>query len=407
MKIGIVGNFNPNVVIDYLSEESKLKVQAINDNASSVNALVKSLLDTGNHVVIFTGNMAAYEDSFLYGETVTIHIVGLKIKKLHLFFYAFMFITFYRIWKCIAKNIDDIDILHAQWTYDFALASAKFVHKIPVVCTVRDWAPYIYKTVTSLKLKILWIQKRIISKKVLNNSEINFVSNSHYTQQRILSIHPEYSVPIIFNSIADKYILLRREQYPKEVTFVSISPSIDDRRKNCDQLVLAFSQFRIRYPNAKLILIGKINYQGVLYKKWLDNDLLQNVEFTGFVNHSELMRILDCVSCLVHPSLEETFGNILLEAMARRIPVIGGEKSGAVPSVLKEGKCGCLCDVTNLESLTNAMFKIIENLEYQHLLIENSTETLINEYSGSVIAQKHLDLYKSIIDFRLNKLRTS
>jgi L-malate glycosyltransferase len=398
MRIGISGPFNPNVVFDYLSDESKLKVESINENASAINSLVRYLLGTGNSVVIFTGNMAVSENSVLYGDKITIYIVGLKVKWRYLSFYAFMYITSYRIWKYISKYIHDIDILHVHWTYDFAYASSKFVDVIPVVCTVRDWAPYIYKTVKTIKLRILWMQKKYISKKVLDNKKINFISNSDYTRQRILSVYPNYYVPIVFNSIDDKYILIKRELYPKVITFVSISPSIDDIRKNCNTLVLAFSKFRTKYPCAKLILIGRVNFRGVLYKEWEKNGLLDNIEFTGFINHCELMRVLDNVSCLVHPSLEETFGNIFLEAMSRRVPIIGGEKSGAVPIVLKNGECGCLCDVTNVASLVNAMFRVIEDSAYKRQLVENSTNVLINEYSGSIIAQKHLDIYKSILD---------
>ena len=396
MKIGIVGFFNPYTVIDYLSEENKLKVTSINDTATGVNVLVKSLLETGIKVVVFTGNNDSYSDSVLFGEQITIHIIGLKVRHRYFLFFAIVLIISNRIKKSISGNISDIDILHAQWTYEFAYACRKFVDIIPVVCTVRDWAPFIYTSLSGLKTKILWLQKIRMSKITLANSKIHFISNSYYTQQHILSVHPEYNVPIIFNSFEDSYILQERERYPEHYTFISISPDIDDKRKNCIKLIQAFAIFRQKYPDAKLLMIGKINYNGSLYKKLVEQDCLINVEFRGYVEHNRLIEILDNVTCLVHPSIEETFGNTLLEGMARRIPIIGGEFSGAVPNVLKKGKCGCLCDVTNPGSIAEAMLKIIEDPAYTSSIVNNATFAMLNEYAGSIVAQKHLKLYTSI-----------
>lgn len=396
MKIGIVGLFNPYTVIDYLSKENKLKVTGFNDTASSVNVLVKSLLEAGQNVVVFTGNYEEYSDSILFGEQITIYIIGLKIRYRYLLFFIYSLIISRRIEGNISKHISDIDLLHAQWTYEFAYASRKFVEKIPVICTVRDWAPLIYSSVSGIKAKSLWIQKKMISKKVLNNLKIHFVSNSYYTQQCILNIRPDYDVPIIFNSIEDSYILRYRENYPKQNIFISITPSVDDVRKNCDKLIEAFSIFHYSYPEAKLIMVGEINYNGSLYKKWKKQELLQNVEFWGYVDHFRLIKILDNVTCLVHSSVEETFGNILLEGMARRIPIIGGENAGAVPYVLKQGLCGCLCDVTNPVSIADAMRKIIVDTTYTKSIINNATSALLNEYAGSIVAQKHIQFYNTI-----------
>jgi glycosyltransferase involved in cell wall biosynthesis len=401
MKIGIVSPFNPYTVIDYLSEESKLIVKVLNVSATSINVLVKSFLEDGHKVVVFTEDSSTFSNTKLYGEKIEIHIIGVKFKSKLLTYFPPQFITARRIENCIIKNGNNLDVLHAQWTYDFAFASSKFINKIPVICTVRDWAPFIYKSIPKVPIKLyfiqklFWKQKMIISKKVINNSNIQFIANSKYTQQRIHSIKPEYYVPIIFNSIEDSYILRKRDNYPQQHTFISISPSIDDKRKNYDLLIQAFSLLLNYYPEAKLIMIGNIHYDRYLYKKWVKKNMLKNVDFIGFIDHVRLMAILDEVTCLVHPALEETFGNIFLEGMARRVPVIGGKSSGAVPFVLKHGQCGCLCDVTNPKSITDAMIKIIEDPAYTKSIIDNATSVLLNEYAGSVVAQNHLGLYMS------------
>lgn len=55
---------------------------------------------------------------------------------------------------------------------------------------------------------------------------------------------------------------------------------------------------------------------------------LTNVRFTGWVNRSELVKIIDASNCLLLPSKLETFGSIAYEAMARGRPTIVSENSG-------------------------------------------------------------------------------
>ncbi len=398
MKIGVAGYFNPVYVESSLTSKSKLDLKSINDTATSVNVLVKSFLNAGHKVVVFTGDHDSETNSTLYGENLIVHIIGLKVKYRYLFFFLYLFRTTYRIKKCFLKECKDIDVLHAHWTYEFAYVSSLFAEKLPVFCTVRDWAPFIYTTMKGIKYKVLWFQKKVISKLVLKNSKIQFISNSFYTQQLILKSFPNYNTPILFNSIDDEHILKTRNQYPQQFKLISISPSLDDERKNIDRLILAFRDFRKLSPESKLLLVGNIDFNGALYLKWKNNGLLENVEFLGYINHDKLILYLDEVSCLIHPSLEETFGNILLEGMAMRIPVIGGEKSGAVPFVLKNGQCGCLCDITDVKSIVDAIYKVYKNKFYVNEIVDNATHVLLNEYSSSVVCQKHISLYKSFLN---------
>jgi len=45
------------------------------------------------------------------------------------------------------------------------------------------------------------------------------------------------------------------------------------------------------------------------------------------------------------------------------------------------------------------MLKVIENPTYTKSIINNATTVLLNEYCSSVVAQKHIQIYKSLIKF--------
>ena len=99
---------------------------------------------------------------------------------------------------------------------------------------------------------------------------------------------------------------------------------------------------------------------------------------------------------MVHPSLEETFGNILIEAMACKCLPIGGIDSGAVPYVLQHGKLGVLCDVRSPKAIFNAMQTVYNSpMEEMRQLGYENVRTM---YSPDSVCGQYLRLFSNIIN---------
>lgn len=171
-----------------------------------------------------------------------------------------------------------------------------------------------------------------------------------------------------------------------------------DQRKNNTRLLKAFKIYLKTNKEAKLYLVGAYNKNHKTYKYWVANDLLKNVILLGFKDHDQIINLLDTASILVHPSLEESFGNTLLEGMARRIPVIGGKESGAVPYVLGLGKYGYLADVTDINNIV-ATIKKASNEVNNEEIINNATAYLLNNLNEEVISLRHITLFKKILHY--------
>ena len=124
----------------------------------------------------------------------------------------------------------------------------------------------------------------------------------------------------------------------------------------------------------------------------------QNILFLGVLPPSEVVEYIDKTSILVHPALEETFGNIFLEAAARGIPSIGGHDSEAVPQVLDYGRAGCLCDIRDSNSLYEAMHTVAHNLEYKKFIVKKSRNRLYKFYIDEEVCKKHIQLYNSCLN---------
>ena len=203
---------------------------------------------------------------------------------------------------------------------------------------------------------------------------------------------------MIYNSIEDSIILCEPVLSDKHTpTFISISTDVDDKRKNIYKLIGAFSPVKKNYPESRLILVGHCRKDQGVYLKAKQNNLLSGVEFKGMLSRQELMTCIDESTCLVHPAVEETFGNTLIEGMARCIPVIGGDHSGAVPYVLDEGNCGILCDISSAQSLSKAMLKTIEEKSDINNMVKRAREKLKTSFSNTVVCNKHIQMYEKFL----------
>ena len=395
MNIGISSPFNPFELKDALYNDDQERVHNNHAATTSVHALVKGFIKLGHHVYVFSTDPTIKRAVEYHGELIDIYIIPrrltpVKIKGTHLMTRLYLG---KRLAKTIHQHINKLDVLHAQWTYDFAEACIPFTDQLPVFCTVRDWCPYILTLANGVREKIYWHISLYVFNKVISCKKIRFVANSFYTKS-LIDREIKVDVPVLFNPIMEDFIIAAREQYPSVPIFISIAQSLSEKRKNINKLIIAFKKFQESIPDSQLWLVGDYNEEIL---NLVNDDIRDKVKFLGRVDHSDLTKVLDQCSVLVHPSLEETFGNIVLEAMARRVPVIGGDKSGAIPMLLGDGKYGCLCDVSSADSICEAMLKLTVDKSYRNEIIEKSTAFLVDNFVDYKVAEKHIDMYSKYL----------
>jgi glycosyltransferase involved in cell wall biosynthesis len=74
---------------------------------------------------------------------------------------------------------------------------------------------------------------------------------------------------------------------------------------------------------------------------------LPGVVLTGHLEGEELARAVASADILLHPSTTETFGNVVLEAMACGLAVVAADAPSA-RSILEDGQSGAICPPSNL-----------------------------------------------------------
>jgi len=85
-----------------------------------------------------------------------------------------------------------------------------------------------------------------------------------------------------------------------------------------------------------------------------------NVIFTGFLFGQELSQAYASSDIFVFPSTTDTFGNVVLEAMASGVPVIVSDKGGP-REIVQHGRTGLVTKARNVAELVEGVERLIDN----------------------------------------------
>jgi glycosyltransferase involved in cell wall biosynthesis len=119
---------------------------------------------------------------------------------------------------------------------------------------------------------------------------------------------------------------------------------------------------------------------------------VKNVVFLGPTPHEEVLKNIAASTLVLHTSLEESFGMVLVEAMAYGVPVVAGQASGAVPWVVGDG--GLLVDVTSVEAIAGAVNRMLSDPALYAQLSARAVAIVAERFPLATVADQYLALYE-------------
>ncbi len=291
-----------------------------------------------------------------------------------------------------AARASRADVIHAHWTYEFALGA--LASGTPTIVTARDWAP----TILRLQPHPYRVVRLGMSRAALRRAS-HVTATSPYLRDRV-GRWARGEVTLVPNALDDAHVVndAPRPSETDEPVIVSINNGWD-RRKNVATLLEAFAEVGRRVPGASLVLIGTPYGAGEAAEAWArDRGLGARVEFAGRLPHADAMERLAAADLLVHPSREESFGMTLVEAMARGTPVVAGRDSGAVPWVCAEGRAGALTDVGDAGALATTMVRLLEDPPRRAALAEAGLANVRHRFTLSRVVDQYVTLFEHAIE---------
>ena len=128
--------------------------------------------------------------------------------------------------------------------------------------------------------------------------------------------------------------------------------------KNLPFLIQCFARLVNEHPNAKLILAGTGPQEAELQREVTELGLKESVTFTGFIDYSNINRLLTMADVFVTASSSEVHPLSVIEAMASGLPVVGIISPG-VSDTVEDGLNGLLT-IMDEKSFTARMARLID-----------------------------------------------
>lgn len=165
--------------------------------------------------------------------------------------------------------------------------------------------------------------------------------------------------------------------------------------KNLDRFITAFALLKERWPELKLVLVGKREYHSKKLQKWAKKQpYFEDIIFTGFIPDEELKWYYQNARAYVFPSLNEGFGLPGLEAMVHGCPVVSSN-AACLPEV--NGDAAEYFNPEDIQGMAAAIDKVISSESLRKKLIEAGYKNA-KRFSWSKFAQIHLDIFKGILN---------
>lgn len=220
------------------------------------------------------------------------------------------------------------------------------------------------------------------------------VAVSHGLRELVLQTAPRQRVDVIYNGIDPALFAPPAQTAPSgALRLLCVSRLID--RKGIEYLLRALA--RIDDPRVCLTIIGsgsgERQLRGIAHALGLDG----RVQFQGFRPQHELPPLYGQADAFVLPSIAESFGRVLIEAMSSGLPVVAS-RVGGIPEVIKHGENGLLVDPRNAHQIAEAILTLARDPALRARLGENNRAAVLARFTDAVMTDRFLAIYEEALN---------
>ncbi|MDP6771196.1 MAG: glycosyltransferase family 4 protein [Anaerolineales bacterium] len=178
-----------------------------------------------------------------------------------------------------------------------------------------------------------------------------------------------------------------------------------EKRKGLKYLLTAYAKLKWDWPNLRLLIVGPGKPDEESYRIISEHNL-RDVILVGPVSDKERVRYYASADIYCSPATGgESFGMVLLEAMAATKPVVATSIPG-FSSVMTDGIQGLLVPPKDPESLAASISKLLSNPKLRHQLAHNGRKH-VEYFRWSNVANRIMEVYTSKMDSHLQNTATN
>ncbi|MEC1624890.1 N-acetyl-alpha-D-glucosaminyl L-malate synthase BshA [Bacillus mojavensis] len=290
---------------------------------------------------------------------------------------------------------ENLDIIHAHYALPHAvcayLAKQMLKRNIGIVTTLHGTDITVLGYDPSLK--------DLIRFAIEASDRVTAVSSALAAETYDL-IKPEKKIETIYNFIDERVYLKKNTAAIKEKhgilpdEKVVIHVSNFRKVKRVQDVIQVFRNIAGK-TKAKLLLVGDGPEKSVACELVRKYGLEKQVLMLGNQDRVEELYSISDLKLLL--SEKESFGLVLLEAMACGVPCIG-TNIGGIPEVIKNNVSGFLVDVGDIEAASAKAVRILEDEQLSKRFTEAAMEMLNNEFSSQKIVSQYEQIYADLAE---------
>jgi len=170
-----------------------------------------------------------------------------------------------------------------------------------------------------------------------------------------------------------------------------------EKRKGLKYLIEAYNRVKNEFMESRLIVVGPGTRFLGKYQKQVRDYGLKDVHFIGPVSDGQLPSYYNTADIFCAPATgQESFGIVLLEAMACGKPVIASNIEGYA-GVMTDGKEGLLVQPKNADGLAGALRTLMTDEELRRQMGERGIITA-KYYSWQRVAKEVVAYYNKVLE---------
>ena len=281
-------------------------------------------------------------------------------------------------------GLPDIVHLHSFYAGKIALW-LKDVYKIPYVVTEHS---------TAFARDILTLSQKKLAQQVFTSANLNIAVSEQFKNllEQIFKVNFHY-LPNILNREFISHNLNESLKYNSEFIFINVASL--DKKKNQALLIKSFYNTFSKDKDIKLWIVGDGPEYSNLKKLIEELKLSDQVTLIGRVSRDKVKVLLSKSNAFVLSSQVETFGVVIIEALAMGLPVIA-TKCGGPESIITNKNLGLLVENDDEEAMYRALKQIFVN--YKDFDRNFLIEYVKSNFSEQTIVLKLISIYSGILD---------
>jgi glycosyltransferase involved in cell wall biosynthesis len=352
---------------------------------------IEALLARGHEVTLFTLAPEATEPRTFVGDRLTIHVGRYRSQHRARDFFA---LERHDLTRAMLQ--DRCDIIHAHWTYEFALAALATgfptlitIHDSPLSVLRYNRSPYRF-----MRTLMAWEVARRAPYMTAVTDDVERHFRRFLGYRHHLTVIGNAVSASVFN-FAESFTRTSNRPF----TFATVLCGWGGL-KNGQTALRAFQKLRIQVPHASLIMFGEQHGPGEDAELWAQkHHLTENVRFAGMVPYAVLMEELaTVVDVLLHPAFVEAHSMAVAEALALGLPVIAGKRTGGMRYLLENGKVGLLVDVASENAVADAMGKLALDEPLRRSLARTASASARTRFSADAITRAYEKEYEHVLE---------